>query len=254
MTYNGCASRASHLSRRTPATNRLRIFLAALLALILAPQAWATTYTLLGATYVPAFSTGAYTSATGITGSFTTASPLPANLVNAKIAGGTGGLGLVTSWSFNDGVFTYTDASSAIYLLDGSNFVVSTDAGGTITNFFIILTLPKTGAVVGQSTEFLFLGFDGPGTVSALRSLCLALVTPGGSCEGYNGAPTDQASSGDGATATFTSSGSPPPPPPGPAASIPTLSQYGYLFLALLLAAAAFHALGRKTPQRRHRL
>jgi len=165
--------------------NISQIVWGALLPLSLLPHAWATTYALSGATYDPALSFGAYTRATGITGSFTTASPLPANLNNTAIAGGTGGLGLVTSWSFNDGLFTYTPASSAIWLGEGSSFAVSTDSAGNITTFFIVLTIPRIQAVVGQDTEFLFLGFDGPGTFGANRSICTTLLAPGGPCSFY---------------------------------------------------------------------
>ena len=104
MPYQSGSAQAVFLSARTRATNKLLTSLAALLALILTPHAWATTYTLSGATYSSV--TSLYAGATGVTGSFTTASPLPPNLANAPIAGGTGGLGLVTSWSFNDGVFS----------------------------------------------------------------------------------------------------------------------------------------------------
>jgi hypothetical protein len=183
------------------------IFLVPLVALMLAPHAWATTYTLSGATYDPAHGYGLYVNATGVTGSFTTASPLPPNLANAPIAGGTGGLGFVTSWSFYDGVFTYTEANSALWTDVDDNadsFAVSTDSGGNITDFFIVLTMPSSGAVIGQPTEFLFLGFDGPGTSGADKSICSALA-PDGACSGYQ-ITTDAASSAFPGTAMFSSS------------------------------------------------
>jgi hypothetical protein len=187
------------------------IFTVALLVL-LAPPASAATYTLSGATYNPASLFGVYASATGITGSFTTASPLPANLANAPIAGGTGGLGLVTSWSFNDGVFTYTNANSDLWqngVAAAHSFSVSTDSAGNITNFFIVLTIPGSGAVLGQPTEFMFLGFSGTGTSQAVRSTCIVLA-PDGSCQGYSGAATDGASSTVPGSATFSGAGLPP--------------------------------------------
>lgn len=225
------------------------LFFVGVLALLMTAHASATTYTLAGATYDPPSRTGLYSTATGVTGSFTTSSPLAANLTNAKIAGGTGGLGLVTSWSFNDGAFTYTNASSAIWQNDGSNFVVSTNASGVITGFFIVLTMPSSAAAIGQPTEFLFFGFDGPGSVSVVRSICTALLAPGGPCEFYNGAATDLAGTPNGATATFSASALPPPPPPPVTTSsaIPTLSEYGLVLLALMLIATTFHTLRRKT-------
>jgi hypothetical protein len=189
-----------------------RIFLAALLPLTLVMTAGAaTTYTLGGADYDPANRTGVYASATGVTGSFTTAAPLPPNLTNAAIAG-TGGLGLVKSWSFNDGVFTYTKANSVPYQDKGIYFKVSTDAVGAITNFVIVLTIPATGAAVGQPTEFLWLGFSGLGTVNVVRANCGSVTPEGGGpapgwCEAYFGPDvTDVANSAVPGTATFTAS------------------------------------------------
>jgi hypothetical protein len=179
------------------------IFLAALLAFVPAPHASATTYTLSGATYNPASLFGVYIGTTGVTGSFTTASPLPANLTNAPIAG-SGGAGLVTSWAFNDGVFTYTNANSDLWqdgVAAAQSFSVSTDSAGKITTFFIVLTMPINGAVLGQPTEFLFLGFSGPGTSGAVRGTCIALA-PDGSCQGYR-TTTDEAESAVPGNATF---------------------------------------------------
>ncbi len=185
------------------------IFLA-MLALMLTPQAWATTYTLSGATYNPASLIGLYASATGVTGSFTTAAPLPPNLANAAIAD-SGGLGLVTGWSFNDGVLSYTDTNSTLWkngTAAAHSFSVSTDSAGNITAFFIVLTMPNTGAVLGQPTEFLFLGFSGPGTSGAVTAPCVALA-PDGSCQGYNGVPAGEAFSTVPGTATFSSASAP---------------------------------------------
>jgi hypothetical protein len=188
------------------------IFLAALLPLMLMSHAGAaTTYTLSGSAYNQATLFGTYIGTTGITGSFTTASPLPPSLNGAAIAG-SGGLGLVTGWSFNDGLFTYTDVNSALWQ-DGKNaagsFSVSTDSAGNITSFFIVLTIPRTGAVLGQPTEFMFLGFSGPGTSGAVAAAdCVALAADG-SCAGYSGATDGAANSLVPGTATFSSSAPP---------------------------------------------
>ncbi len=165
MPYQSGSAQAVFLSARTRATNKLLTFLVALLALILTPHAWGTTYTLSGATYSSV--TSLYAGATGVTGSFTTASPLPPNLADAP--------------------------------------TVSTDSAGNITDFFIVLTMPSSGVVVGQLTEWLFLGFSGPGTVTALTAICRDLVAPGGPCQGYLTTP-DLAVSPVPGTATFSSS------------------------------------------------
>ncbi|PWT87386.1 MAG: hypothetical protein C5B56_10565 [Proteobacteria bacterium] len=183
-------------------------FFWAAVSLTLATHAVATTYTLSGSAYDQATLFGTYIGTTGVTGSFTTAAPLPPNLNGAAIAG-SGGLGLVTSWSFNDGVFTYTDANSDLWQ-DGKaaagSFSVSTDSTGNITSFFIVLTIPRTGAVVGQPTEFLFLGFSGPGTSGAVAASTCIVLAPDGSCQGYNGATAGAANSTVPGTATFLSS------------------------------------------------
>ncbi len=186
--------------------NVSRIFLVALPALMLAGHACAMTYTLSGAKYGSGF--GVYQNIAGITGSFTTASPLPPNLNGVPIAG-SGGFGLVTSWSFNDGVFTYTDANSDLWqngVAAAHSFSISTDSAGNITGFFIVLTIPKSGAVVGQPTEFMFLGESGPGGADADTSNCLVLA-PDGSCQGYDGNVSGAAFSTDPGTATFSASG-----------------------------------------------
>jgi hypothetical protein len=189
-----------------------RIFLAALLPFALVtPTAAKAIYGLVGGDYDPASRTGAYANAnaTGITGSFTTTSRLPPNLSNAPIAGTPGGLGLVKAWSFNDGVFTYTKANSAIYQDKGIYFQVSTDAAGAITNFRIVLTMPATGAAIGQAAEFLYLGFSGVGVVQVVRGNCGAVTPEGGGpppgfCETLFGPDvTDVATSPTPGTATF---------------------------------------------------
>jgi len=188
------------------------ILSAALLSLTLVTTARAmTTYTLAGGDYDPASRTGIYASATGITGSFTTKSPLPANLSNAPIANTPGGLGLVKNWSFNDGVFTYTKANSAIYQGKGIYFQVSTDAGGAVTSFRIVLEMPFPGAAVGQAAEFLYLGFT-PGVVQVVRGNCDSVtpeggLPPAGRCELLIGPDvTDVASSPNPGSATFSPS------------------------------------------------
>ena len=80
----------------------------AVLGLWLSGTAVATTYTFVGSTYTTAFSP--YTTAMSVTGTFDTASPLPANMNNLDI--GPNGSGLVTAWSFSDGVNTFTQANS----------------------------------------------------------------------------------------------------------------------------------------------
>ena len=106
----------------------------------------ATTYVYTGSNY--AGTMGSYSTSMKTTGSFTTASPLAANLTFAPI--GPGGLNLVTQWSFNDGINTLTNLNSEP--LGGwlSSFSVSTDASGHITEFQIEIMNPPSPNTVGQ--------------------------------------------------------------------------------------------------------
>src|SRR5205809_130554 len=103
-----------------------------LLAVLAASPVLAATYTFTG----PAFSSvqsnttctvgtcATYTTSMNVTGSFTTAAPLAANLSNTNVAA------LVTSYSFNDGVNTIAspDSNARIH-----TFTVTTNGSGAIT-------------------------------------------------------------------------------------------------------------------------
>lgn len=74
------------------------------------------------------FTFGPYNSTMHVTGSFDVAAPLANNLIFADISG------LVTAYSFNDGVNTLTAPNSDIV-----NFFVDTNASGNITGWDIRL-------------------------------------------------------------------------------------------------------------------
>ena len=117
----------------------------AVLGVFLSAAACATTYTYTGLPYNSA--TAPYTTAMSITGNFTTASPLPASMPVTDI--GPNGSNLVTSWSFNDGINTYTQANSVVLPQFGT-FRIGTDATGSITSFYIQMEQPLPPHVVGQ--------------------------------------------------------------------------------------------------------
>jgi hypothetical protein len=117
----------------------------AVLSLGLSAAACATTYTYTGLPYNTA--TAPYTTAMSITGNFTTASPLPASMAITDI--GPNGTNLVTSWSFTDGINTYTQANSVVLPQLGT-FRIGTDATGSITSFYIQIEQPLPPHVVGQ--------------------------------------------------------------------------------------------------------
>jgi len=90
------------------------------------------TYTYTGNDFTAVSSPGGgYTMSDSVTGSFTIASPLGDNLV----AGGSGDI-TPTSYSFTDGVQTFTNASPPN---DGVDFQFSTNASGVITKWFVFL-------------------------------------------------------------------------------------------------------------------
>lgn len=114
-----------------------------LLAMLVSAAASSATYVYTGPYYTSA--DGIYTTSMRITGAFTTVNPLPPNLSNVEI--GPYGQNLVTSWSFNNGVTTFTNGNSGptlASLMGGVNggFVVSTDPAGNITGFVIGLQSP----------------------------------------------------------------------------------------------------------------
>ena len=124
----------------------LRRLLVMAAALSVAPNLWAQTYTYTGNTYT---SFGDFTSPCGtgpcenyaagqkISGKFTTASPLAPNLTNANIFPN------VTSFSFTDGVNTYSSADSNSRALE---FQATTDPSGNITDWHLQLDHWQSGS------------------------------------------------------------------------------------------------------------
>ena len=113
----------------------------------------ATIYSYLGPKYNVTGGSG-YTTNMSITGSFTTSSQLPANLALTNI--GPAGTNVVTAWSFNDGVNTFTKANSTPFS-NGASFRVQTNLVGNINAFSITLMSPLPPHSVGQSIRFMSL-------------------------------------------------------------------------------------------------
>ncbi len=108
--------------------------------------AMAATYVYSGPNYLVA--AGAFTTSMRISGSFTTAAPLPANMALTAI--GPRGAGLVTAWHFADGVTAYSESDSTELYGNPLNFAVATDAAGNISYFSIALMKPTPPNTVGQ--------------------------------------------------------------------------------------------------------
>jgi len=144
----------------------------ALLSIALSGAAWATTYNYTGPTYN--FVGAPYTTSMSITGSFTTASPLPANMPITDI--GPLGSNLVTAWSFNDGINSYDQTNSVVFPPAGLTFRIGTDASGNITSFAIQLEKPLPPHIVTQLMSAITLTTIGGNQSQGLNATpCLTL-------------------------------------------------------------------------------
>ncbi len=103
----------------------MRKFVLAAALVLLASGAQATTYTYTGVNFDAASSP--YTTAMSVSGSITLASPLAPNLVGADL------LASLESWSFSNGVQTYSSAAPPLF----QQVLVSTDANGTIADWSV---------------------------------------------------------------------------------------------------------------------
>ena len=129
-------------------------------SLLLAAPAWAATFTLTSPNYTTLAGTGtpAYTAAMHFNGTFTTTGPLPANLSYQEI--GPFGSNLISSYSFSDGLYTFTQTTSSL------GFSVNTDAVGNITLFELVLTSPQAPNTVGQKVNYVVLFYPTASGVS----------------------------------------------------------------------------------------
>ncbi len=197
--------------------------LAAGLFLSLAALAQPTTYVYTGTNYVAP--TGTFTTAMRITGSFTTANPLPKNMAPAAI--GPAGDGRAIAWSFFNGISTFTQANSSELYGNSTYFVVGTDSLGNISFYQFGLVTPLPPHIVGTTLQFFYLLDNAQ--IQALNNAQCAIVT-GTVC-------TFLPFAGAGTVAENTESGAfapnffPPPPP----LQVPTLSEWSIVVLAALL-------------------
>jgi hypothetical protein len=155
-----------------------------LVVLAIPAIAQVTTYTYTGDPYT--FATAPYSLGGQVTGTFTTANPLPAFLPLTDITGS------LQSVSFNDGVATRTLANSFI-----CTFEVATDGAGNITQWQIFLRQsPYTPGNPQHSIESngqpgLIQGADQAGTGLAGASPCDPVVLTASGSSGSQGTWTD---------------------------------------------------------------
>jgi hypothetical protein len=131
-----------------------------------------TTYQYVGTYY--ASPSGTFTTSMRITGSFTTANPLPPNMAMSQI--GPAGDGRAVAWTFGDGVSTFTEATSAELYGNAGYFSVATDALGNVSNYSIGLVSPPPPHSVGTTMQFVWI--DAADMIQALNNA---------TCAGING-------------------------------------------------------------------
>ena len=147
----------------------------------LAGLASATTYTFTGTPYTSA--SGVFTTSMVVSGSFTTAAPLPPNMPLTEIGPGAA-TPLVTSWSFFDGVRTYTHTDSQVLFGLTQHFIVATNASGGISDYQIGFMSPTGPHTVGQTMNGVVFNQTSYSATVALctavdNSVCTRIVSDG---------------------------------------------------------------------------
>ncbi len=216
------------------------------IALVLpASLANAVTYTFTTdpyAVFVPDAGTGnAFSPGMFISGTITTAAPLPPNLNNQDI------VGLITAYSFNDGIRTFNNSNSGIHstLVDG--FSVNTDSAGNITDaFFLIMsTVPEN--VVNAPVDYIAFG-DGYHAYNDMNCLSLSAQVPP-LCSGIEFLLNQ--SSRVVSNVLRVTREQQPGTGTGAVAEIPTLPQLGLLLLVVCMGAVGLFLAGRRNSDPR---
>jgi hypothetical protein len=123
----------------------MRILVA--LASLISSYAYAEVYSYTGTNFTNV--TGVlHTTDMRVTGGIVTSSPIPPNSNNFDING------IVTSWSFNDGVQTINSSNGVTYPLD--QLIVSTDGLGDISEISIEAYVAPRGTAIGDTDDFIW--------------------------------------------------------------------------------------------------
>lgn len=173
-----------------------------------------------------------YTASMHLTGSFTTATPLAANLSSADVRS------QVTSFSFNDGLTTYasSDPNVRLIFLD-----LSTDASGVpvSSDHFIVIQQWASGTSPHSAGDRLNEIFVDPTPDDSHNLGCTTVGTQNGVADVCTGEIRDNSAS-EGETSTNGSwvvTAGPPGPGPSPSGTpVPTLSTWALAMLAALVA------------------
>ena len=200
------------------------------LVLALAGSAVADTYTYTGVAYTSV--TGSYTTSMSVTGSFETSAPIPPNSTDLDL------MSLITSWSFSDGQNTLTNANSVIDFpgAPGLTPLGTTDGSGNLVSAQIFLVSAPFPNTIGGLANLILM--DATRSRSEIDGYCAGLGS-GGFCAVFD----DTASSNEVANAAAPGTwvgASAPPITPAPVASVPTMSEWALITLAMLLAGIVF--------------
>ena len=145
----------------------------ALIACLISGYAHADTYTYIGTNFE--FTGGDdYTTDMRVTGSFTTSIPIPPNVSNFDLSG------ILTSWSFNDGVQTITNVNGVIPAPPQSD--VSTDASGNIIVTNLRFWLSPIATVVGEVSSYIDIYVPGENFVDVRgvkEEVCMSIIGEG---------------------------------------------------------------------------
>jgi|SRR5579862_632411 len=224
-------------------------------ALFLSPSLWAQTFSYIytGSAYT---NFGNFTTPCGtgpcanyvigqkISGQFTTASPLAPNLVNANI------FPSVTSFSFSDGVNTYSSADTNSRAFE---FQATTGPGGNITDWHLQLDHWQSGSnphSAGNRSAILDTNLGGDTGVNDAACVTVAISSPlTGVADVCNAYTVDASTSFGGTLAnpgtwSFSTVSAPTP------VALPTLSDYAMVVLWLLVAGFGVCAVGRRNGHR----
>jgi len=201
----------------------------AVFALLISNYAYATTYTYTGENFDQVY--GDYTTGMNVTGTIVTSSPIPPNSVDFDISP------ILTSWSFNDGMNTISSSNGklVIYL---PRF--STDAQGNIIKYFWAIANMGVAPVEGDPVEFISSTNDveiGIADAGFTDVLCMDVID--NVCTSFfvdlpfnNGRVYGQ-------EGTWVKTND-------PARSVPTLSQWSLILLALMLGMVGIARFRRK--------
>lgn len=227
-----------------------------LMSMALTSSLWAATYSYNGANYTNITnhttsalgSVGNYLNSMKVTGTFTTAAPLAANLDLNNVTA------QITGYSFSDGLTAFASSDPNIRLLE--NFSVSTNASGQITAINVVVERWQAGAAPhALSDRPDYLMFNGASVIGVHNVRCATIgVSSAGTADSCVTPNNDSNTSEASAIAGGAWSGPIAGGGGGGVATVPTLSEWGMIVLASVMAMFGIAHTRRKRQQSRQPL